>query len=370
MAKQTPRATKGRPDPARPPARKSTAARPKSAAAPRKPAAGRPKPAAATRSAPIKPIAPKRPDEHQTLLHLDELVAQRIVGRSEDIARVANTIRIRRTGLDFRPNRPDGAFLLVGPAGVGKTEFALAFGAALTGGDESVLVLDLADYSDEEDLAELLVMPLPGRSDTLVEGALTTPVRRNPRGVILLRGLEHAHRNFYRTLFRILDRGRIDDAQGEAVFDQTVIFATTRLHPDSNELVDQIGFNRNGLSRTERARRMLEEQFTPELVSVFNEVLYFENLTADDIRQIARSKVDLVLARLKTRRHGVQVSDKVYETFIHEDEVKRSGARFLNRALEEKLFTPLSMYLLAHARARRILVDVEGGQVVIREPAR
>jgi ATP-dependent Clp protease ATP-binding subunit ClpA len=195
-------------------------------------------------------------------------------------------------------------------------------------------------------------------------------VRRNPRGVVLLRGLEHAHRDFYRTLFHILDRGRIEDAQGEAVFDQTVIFATTRLHPDSNELVDQIGFNRNGLSRAERARRMLEEQFTPELVSAFNEVLYFENLTAEDIRQIARSKVDLVLARLKIRRRGVQVSDKVYETFIHDDEVRRSGARFLNRALEENIFTPLSMYLLAHARARRILVDVEGGHVVIREPPR
>jgi ATP-dependent Clp protease ATP-binding subunit ClpA len=363
MAKQTPRRSAGR-------GGSESGRTRKPATAKRRPAAAKRGRAATPRSASRRPGAPKPPTEKQVLLHLEELVAQRIVGKSDEIARVANTIRIRRTDLDFRPNRPDGAFLLVGAAGVGKTEFALAFGAALTGDDASVLVLDLADYSDEEDLAELLVMPLAGRGDTLVEGALTTPVRRKPRGVVLLRGLEHAHRNFYRTLFHILDRGRIADAQGEVVFDQTVIFATTRLHPDSSEMVEQIGFNRNGLSSSERARRMLEEQFTPELLALFNEVLYFENLTANDVRQIARSKVNFVLARLKSRRRGVEVSDKVYETFIREEEVKRSGARFLNRALEEKLFTPLSKYLLAHARARRILVDIDGDQVIIREPPR
>jgi ATP-dependent Clp protease ATP-binding subunit ClpA len=363
MAKPTPQRSTG-------PARAKCARTRKPAAVKRKRAAASRKPAATTPAARRKPAPPKTADEKQILLNLEELVAQRIVGKTEEIARVANTIRIRRTDLDFRPNRPDGAFLLVGAAGVGKTEFALAFGAALTGDDTSVLVLDLADYSEEEDLAELLVMPLAGRADTLIEGALTTPVRRKPRGVVLLRGLEHAHRNFYRTLFHILDRGRIADAQGEVVFDQTVIFATTRLHPDSSEVVEQIGFNRNGLSRNERARRTLEEQFTPELLAVFNEVLYFENLTANDVRQIARSKVNFVLARLKSRRRGVEVSDKVYETFIHEEEVKRSGARFLNRALEEKLFTPLAKYLLAHAKARRIVVDVEGDQVTIREPPR
>jgi ATP-dependent Clp protease ATP-binding subunit ClpA len=325
---------------------------------------------ATARTRRISPAQARVAREKEVLLHLDDLVAQRIVGKSAEIARVANLIRIRRADLDFRPNRPDGAFLLVGPGGVGKTEFALAFGAALLGSDEDVVILDMADYSEEADLDELLVQLFPGTTDTLVEGALTTPVRRNPRAVILLRGLEHAHQNFYRTLLHILDRGRIADAQGEVAFGQTVIFATTRLYPDETELVEQIGFNRSRLPKAERSRRLLEEQFTPELVHAFYEVLYFETLTPDDVRQIARTKVNHVLERLKSQRRGVEVSEEVYDTFIREDEVQRAGARFLNRALEEELFTPLSKYLLEHASARRIRIDVEGGRVVIREPKR
>lgn len=304
--------------------------------------------------------------EQARLLKLEELVSERVVGKEQAIARVANAIRIRRAKLDFRPERPDGAFLLVGPAGVGKTEFAVAFGAALLGTTEKILFLDMADYSEEEDLDGLRVNLLAGSPNVLVAGDLTTPVRRDPRTVILLRGLEHAHRNFYRILLHILERGRIEDAQGLVPFGETVIFATTRLHPDETELVEQIGFNRDSLEPLERSRRMLEEQFTPELVAAFQEVLHFEPLTPEVVRQIARLKVRRVIERLQSQHRGVQVNERVYDTFIREDEMRSQGARYLNRALEERLFTPLSKVLLAHGPAQRILVDVENGELTIR----
>jgi len=309
------------------------------------------------------------PAERDVLLHLEERVQTRIVGRRDEIARVAKTIRIRRIDLDFRPRRPDGAFLLVGPAGVGKTEFACAFAEALQGSDEEILLFDLADYSEEEDLADLVVTPLAGSDDTFVEGSLTSRVRENPRAIILLRGLEHAHRTFYRLLLHILDRGHITDAQGEVGFKETILFATTRLHPELTETVEQIGFNREAISRTERWRRMLEERFSSELINAFNDVLYFDTLSLADVRQIARTKVNAVLARLRRRNRGIEISDRVYDTFIREEEVRTQGARHLNRALEEQLFNPLSKYLLAHTKARHIRVDVRGGRVVIRETA-
>jgi ATP-dependent Clp protease ATP-binding subunit ClpA len=308
--------------------------------------------------------------EKEVLLNLEEILRQRIVGKDEAVARVANIIRIRRTKLDFRPDRPDGAFLLVGPSGVGKTEFALAVAEVLLRADDQMILLDMADYTEETDLDDLLVTLFPGDTEALIEGSLTTPVRDNPRSVILLRGLEHAHPNVRRMLLHILDRGAITDAQGAVSFNQTIIFATTRLHPDETETVSQIGFNRTSLSRDERCRKMLEDQFTPELVSAFNEVLYFHKLSADEVRQIARYKVNKVLERLRSQKRGVIVSEKVYDAFITDDDIHKAGARYLNRALEEKLFTPLSKYLLTHGEARSISVDVRGNRVVIQHSSK
>jgi len=315
-----------------------------------------------------KPLARPR-DEKDVLLRLEEILRQRIIGKDDAIARVANAIRIRRTHLDFHPARPDGAFLLVGPSGVGKTEFAFAIAEALNGNDRDVIHLDMADYTEEEDIADLLVTLYPG-TETFIEGSLTTPVRRHPRAVILLRGLEHAHPGVHRLLLHILERGLVVDAQGEVAFDQTIVFATTRLHPDESETVEQIGFTRSTLSREERCRRMLEERFGPELIAAFNEVLYFQSLSPQDVRRIARYKVQKVVDRLKRQRRGVVISEKVYDTFIKEEEVARAGARYLNRALAENLFTPLSKFLLSHAEARHITVEVEGDRVVIHPTGR
>jgi len=336
------------------------------------PAEGKPRarrPQAARRGARTPRAAAPRRNEKDVLLRLEEILKQRIIGKDEAIARVANAIRIRRTHLDFHPARPDGAFLLVGPSGVGKTEFAFAVAEAILGEDRNVVVLDMADYTEEEDIADLLVTLYPG-TDTFIEGSLTTPVRNNPRSIILLRGLENAHPAVHRMLLHILERGIIVDAQGEVAFDQTLLFATTRLHPDESETVEQIGFKRSTLSREDRCRRMLEERFGPELIAAFNEVLYFSSLTPEDVRRIARYKVQKVVERLKRQRRGVEISEKVYDTFIKEDEVARAGARYLNRALAENLFTPLSKFLLAHAEARNITVEVEGDRVVIHPTAR
>jgi len=334
-------------------------------------AAARPK--APRRASTGKPKAARRRlvrDESTTLLHLEDLLQQRIVGKDEAIARVANVIRIRRTNLDFKPHRPDGSFLIIGPPGVGKTEFANAVAEVLMGTDSMVINLDMADYTEEEDVEDLLVTAYPGAEGVLVEGALTTPVRRNPRSVILFRGIERAHETVRRLLLHILERGTIVDAQGEVSFSQTIIFATTRMEADDVELVEQIGFTRSSIPREERQRKILEEQFSPDLVNAFNAVLFFSSLTTEDVRLIARYKVNAVLARLKQQNRGVIISDRVYDTFIKENEVKKAGARYLNRALEEKLFTPLSKYLLEHIGARSIVVDVQEDRLIIRSSAK
>lgn len=344
--------------------KKTTAAKRKTGTARTRPA--KKKPTAAGRK---KRAGAKRPivrNENTTLLNLENLLKQRIVGKDAAIKRVADAIRIRRTNLDFKPHRPDGSFLIVGPPGVGKTEFPVAVAEVLLGGDTRVINLDMADYTMEEDVEDLLVTAYPGAEGILVEGALTTPVRKNPKSVILFRGIERAHPSILRLLLHILERGILNDAQGEANFNETIIFATTRLALDEAELVEQIGFTRSSTPREERCRRILEEQFTPELIAAFNDVLYFHSLTPHDVKLIARYKVNAVLERLQKQKRGVVISDAVWETFIRENEVRKAGARYLNRTLEEKLFTPLSKYLLEHDKARSISVDVQNDHLVIK----
>ena len=253
----------------------------------------------------------------------------------------------------------------MGPPGVGKTEFANAIASVLLGNDNLLVTLDMSDYTEEEDIEDLLVTAYPGAEGILVEGALTTPVRKNPKAVILLRGIERCHPAIMRLFLHILERGVVIDAQGEVAFNRTIIISTTRLEFDEADTVEQIGFVPSNIPREERCRKVLEDQFTPELIAAFNDVLYFDNLTAKDVQLIARYKVNTVLERLKKQKRGVIISDSVYDTFIREDEVRKAGARYLNRALEEKLFTPLSKYLLEHHRARSIKIDVQGGQLVI-----
>lgn len=332
---------------------------------------GKPSPAATSEEAKTprrrKPTTrPIMKDDTRILLDLEDLMKQRIVGKDTAIQRVANVIRIRRTKLDFKPHRPDGAFLIVGPAGVGKAEFAAAVSEVLLGDENRVLNLDMADYTMEEDIEDLLVTAYPGTEGVLVEGTLTTPIRKNPKSVILLRGIERAHPSILRMVLHAIERGEISDAQGEVSFSETIIFATTRLQFDEAEMVEQIGFTRSTIPREERCRRILEDEFSPELIGAFNEVLYFNSLTSADVKLIARLKVNTVLERLKSQKRGVIISDRVYDTFIHEGEVKKAGARYLNRTLEEKLFTPLSKYLLNHSDARSIVVDVSDGELVIK----
>jgi ATP-dependent Clp protease ATP-binding subunit ClpA len=306
------------------------------------------------------------PSEARVLLQLEDHLRHRIVGKDEAVSRVANAVRTRRADLDFRPDRPDGSFLLVGPSGVGKNEFAFALAEVIFGDEGLVTALDMNDYQDEEAVDRLVATPIPGRDDVVLEGTLTAPVRANPKSVILLRGLEKAHTNVQRLVHVILDQGFLNDIQGSAAFNQTIIFATTLYTEEDLRREAGIGFVRSEAPVKSHLRELLKKTMLPELVNSFNEIIFLGKLTTDDVRNIARYKVDTVLARLRKQRRSVMVSEEVLNAFIREDEVQQTGATRLNRTLEEKLFHPLARYILEHRGARTIHVDLQGDKLVIR----
>jgi ATP-dependent Clp protease ATP-binding subunit ClpA len=300
------------------------------------------------------------------LLRLEETMQRRVIGKDEAVQRIARVVRVRMAELDFRPGRPRGSFLLVGPSGVGKNELAYALAEALHGVEDSVVSIDLAEIAEEADLAKLGVTLVPGAENQAMEGLLTSPVRQNPEAVVLLRGLERAHAAFQPVLQQVLERGRLDDLAGSVDFSRTVIFVTT--HPRREDSpAAEIGFTRGSGPAAELLHKRLERSIASDLLDAFNEIIEVPPLTPDDVRRIARYKVEAVLGRLRLRRRRIEVADEVYEAFLPEEEILRDGVAILHRSLENRLFNPLAVYLLSHTGAGRILVEIDKGALRIRE---
>jgi len=309
------------------------------------------------------------PQRARVLLALEEAMGRRIVGKDDAIERISRVIRVRMAQLDFRPQRPNGSFLLVGPTGVGKNELAYATSEALFGTEQRVVSVDLGEIAEEANIIRLGVCPVPGTNNQYIEGLLTSPVRRDPEAVILLRGLERAHASFYPILQQILEHGRMDDAMGPISFSQAIIFVTTR--PRREDLpAGEIGFGRATQAPHEAVRRHLEKTFSSELLEEFNEIIELPALTSDAVRRIARYKVEAVLQRLHQRHQQIVVAENVFESMIPEEQVQADGAASLHRTLEDRLFNPLARYLLAHRGRRAIQVEMIDGRLQIQERPR
>jgi ATP-dependent Clp protease ATP-binding subunit ClpA len=304
----------------------------------------------------------------ESLLHLEELMSARILGKDEAVSRIAEAIRVRMTHLDFRPERPNGSFLVVGPPGVGKNEFAYALAAILYGDESLVISIDMRTIANEEDVNRLTDTLMPGPQPILFEGLITAAVRRRPHAILLLRWIEHAHAAACRLIQQILEQGWIEDARGRVTFEHTIVFATSRVPEDENGTASEIGFNRAPKSVDDRVREKLSRRLGEEFLETFQEVIVVPALTPDDVRKIARYKVETVLQRLEEGKRGVKVSESVYQEFITDEQCKKTGAGTINRTLENKLLNPLARYLLAHPLERSLCVDVRDGSLVI-EPA-
>jgi len=313
-----------------------------------------------------RPRAPLSDRQARMLLNLEQTMSRRIMGKDDAVARVARVVRVRMAQLDFRPDRPNGSFLLVGPTGVGKNELAYTLAESLYGSEEGVVSIDLAELAEESDLARLGVLPVPGSSDQAMEGILTSPVRAHPRAVVLLRGLERAHPSFQTVLQQILEQGRLDDLLGPVFFNQAIIFVTTRPKRDESTAVE-IGFSRTSLAPMDATRKRLERSFSPDLLDSFNEIIELPPLTPEDVRRIARYKVEAVLRRLQSRHRAIEVAENVFENVIPEEQARLEGAAMLNRTLEDRLFNPLARFLLEHRRTRSVQVDMDGGNLRIRQ---
>ncbi|MFI6791612.1 ATP-dependent Clp protease ATP-binding subunit [Nonomuraea sp. NPDC050383] len=312
------------------------------------------------------PVRQLTEQERERLMRLEEHLHLRVVGQDEAVVAIAEAVRRSRAGLSD-PHRPIGSFLFLGPTGVGKTELARALAAALFGGEDHMVRLDMSEYQERHTVSRLVGAP-PGYVGYEEAGQLTEAVRRRPHGVLLLDEIEKAHPDVTNILLQMLDDGRLTDGQGRTVdFTNTIVIMTSNI---GAQLILDSGDDPAliGSALEERLMDLLRHSMRPELLNRIDETIIFKRLDREELRQI----VELLLERTRQRLRGqdidLQVSTAAVDWLAERGHQPEFGARPLRRTIQRELDNRLSAMLLTGevAEGGRVMVDVENDRLSLR----
>ena len=289
------------------------------------------------------PVSKLMEGEVHTLVRMEEVLHQRVVGQDEAVSAVANAIRRSRSGL-ADPHRPIGSFLFLGPTGVGKTELARAVAEFLFDDERAMVRIDMSEFQEKHTVSRLIGAP-PGYVGYDEGGQLTEAVRRRPYAVVLLDEIEKAHPEVFNVLLQLLDDGRLTDGQG-----RTVDFTNVVLMMTSNLPGDPAGF------------------FRPEFLNRIDEIVRFRSLTEADIERIVVIQLDHLRQRLARRRLVMEVSDEATAWLARAGYDPAYGARPLKRLIQRRIADPLALALLEgrFADGDRVSVYVAGDDLVLK----
>jgi ATP-dependent Clp protease ATP-binding subunit ClpB len=272
--------------------------------------------------------------ETSKLVHLEELLHERVIGQDAAVVAVANAIRRSRAGLSD-PNRPIGSFMFLGPTGVGKTELARALAEFLFDDERAMVRIDMGEYMEKHSVSRLIGAP-PGYVGYDEGGQLTEAVRRRPYSVVLLDEIEKAHPDVFNTLLQLLDDGRLTDGQGRTVdFTNVVLIMTSNLPGEPTEF------------------------FKPEFINRVDDIIRFRSLTEADLEHIVKIQLSSLRKRLADRRIELDIDDGAMAQLAREGFDPAFGARPLKRVIQREIGDKASLLILNG--------DVgEGGTVAVR----
>jgi len=294
------------------------------------------------------PVSNMLQTETEKLLHMEDVLRQRIVGQEQAVEAVSDAIRRARSGLKD-PRRPIGTFLFLGPTGVGKTELAKALAGFLFDDDEALLRIDMSEYREPHTVSRLFGAP-PGYVGYDQGGQLTEQVRRRPYRVVLFDEVEKAHPDVWNSLLQIMDDGRLTDGQGRQVdFRNTVIIMTSNV---GAEVVKRgpLGFatptfDESKYTQSEYANQ-LKRLFRPEFLNRIDEIIVFETLTKEQIRRIVQLLMHDISVRMDELGFTVEMTDAAADHIAAVGYDPNYGARPLRRLLQRQVENELSKRLL------------------------
>ena len=310
--------------------------------------------------------------EREKLLHLDDVLHQRVIGQDEAVTKVSEAILRSRAGI-ANPNRPIGSFLFLGPTGVGKTELAKALAQALFDDERNMVRIDMTEYMEKFSVSRLIGAP-PGYVGYEEGGQLTEAVRRKPYSVVLFDEVEKAHPDVFNILLQVLDDGRITDSQGRTVdFKNTVIILTSNLGSDIilNDLEQRRANGSNELSEEAKHQidQLLKSKFRPEFLNRLDEIVYYKSLTKDEMRRIVDLQLQDLRKRMEEGKHlKLEVTTAAKDFIIDSAYDSVYGARPIKRFIQSRVETLIAKAIIqgSYTEGNTLTVDCENGALTLR----
>jgi ATP-dependent Clp protease ATP-binding subunit ClpC len=308
------------------------------------------------------PVFKLTEEESQRLLRMEDELHKRVIGQEQAIKALSQAIRRTRAGLKD-PKRPGGSFIFAGPSGVGKTELSKTLAEFLFGDEDSLIQLDMSEFSEKHTVSRLFGSP-PGYVGYEEGGQLTEKVRRKPFSVVLFDEIEKAHPDIFNSLLQVLEDGRLTDAQGRVVdFKNTVIIMTTNLGTRDISKGQGIGFADASDTTTAYDRMKakvqdeLKQHFRPEFLNRIDDIVVFHQLTVDEIVTIVDLMVNKLDERLRDKDMGVELTVSAKALLAKKGYDPVLGARPLRRTIQREIEDPISEKIL--------FGDLRPGQLVV-----
>jgi ATP-dependent Clp protease ATP-binding subunit ClpA len=310
-------------------------------------------------------------EERAKLEKMEGELQKKVVGQKEAIKRVSDVIRRSRAGIGD-PNRPIGSFIFLGPTGVGKTELTKVLSQFMFNDEDAIIRVDMSEYMERHSMSKLIGSP-PGYVGYDEAGQLTEAVRHRPYAVILFDEIEKAHPEIFNVLLQLIDEGRLTDGKGRVVnFKNTIIILTSNIGSQFVEKMESIGFSNNSVKNDysnmkEKVMEALKDNFRPEFLNRLDEIIVFDVLSEESLKEIVNLRIKVVADRLGSKGINFEINNDALTYLAKEGYDPHYGARPLNRLIQNKILNPVATYIISNGvkKGDTVSVSVKNNELVI-----
>jgi len=312
------------------------------------------------------PVSRMLEEEAERLNRIEAELQGRVVGQNEAVQKVSDAVKRSRAGISD-PNRPIASFMFLGPTGVGKTELTKALAGFMFDDEKALIRVDMSEYMEKHSVSKIIGAP-PGYVGHEEGGALTELVRHRPYAVLLFDEIEKAHPEVFNILLQVLDAGTLTDAKGRKVnFRNTIIIMTSNVGAQYIDKMEQLGFATRGVGAEadyvmakEKVEQSLKDSFRPEFLNRIDEIIIFNILSPDAVKEIVGIQVKEVVERLAGKDITLAINPAVYGYLAKEGYNPHYGARPLRRLIQDKILTKVASLMVSRGvlQGGTITVDV------------